>query len=943
MASLAVVNNTIISIATLQNQLTLLQQEIAHLQQHSNNESGSCQVPNHAESPGNDIILTAMIVIVTMIITITISFEYAKEEWERRMHASLKAVVQNVFSELTILGFIGLIMFLTTKLGKERLDLLAYEWFNSTCFKSNLWCEEDVKVLVCPENVLLQLVENVHIVLFLIMLLFLIEAVLVIRAGKKKMLQWRQHEEFCLCNSLGVSAARVKLTADHFENVKWWSCGCYDGVQGKWLCGCYPKKTTTTTNKNGSMDNTTNDRGKNGSGEGKEEKGFVGKSNSINPTGLESGTGQKSHSMDHEETNDKVWDALTTAKHFGKLPARRFFMCPCLHARNEYFEARSQLRYCTMRTGFINAFNQEMKNKNVKETKLSTNFDFAEYISHILGEHLAEMVDVSAFNWLALWFTFCIFMIFDFLDLWQRDQGYFLTLVAFGAAYLSCFGLMLVRHNTIKIEHALLNDAFMSFHLSHGVCSTLMCSCCFSAHRIHQAHQNAIENRMYENRHQGQLFAHDTRRLSVVEREKLRASIEATTLAAALDERRLSIEKTRKKNADKRVSFTPERKDHHDHDGLTTALLSDPKNNQMASPNNTNLRNASMKFIQAGKLIGKVKRSAKLLFTQATAPSVEVDPIKLHRFDTHKVDYNHDNHRPSYKWVYDKNNRQWLEVPVNKSELQSCLHPGGITHHESLFFFGKHHRSFLFNYVRMSLLLLAVYMGVFISQFGHSVLQHWNGEPGEDPGDSEEPQHLTHVVGPVLFFVLVQTTKTEQMIDIKHVHRVIGMMKAKNALMVLHNMSSFMHHIDVEATFAIDTAKQVLATMPGFSHLDSNTIAILLTNFQPKTYLKNSVVVKYGEMSTSMYIVISGKNTQQAELSSAIGMYWNVLECIGMYWNVLECIGMYWNVLECIGMYWNVLELTLPPTPPSSPPQRPTFFCVPMFVTQVLLERTLAS
>ena len=37
---------------------------------------------------------------------------------------------------------------------------------------------------------------------------------------------------------------------------------------------------------------------------------------------------------------------------------------------------------------------------------------------------------------------------------------------------------------------------------------------------------------------------------------------------------------------------------------------------------------------------------------------------------------------------------------------------------------------------------------------------------------------------------IVQTTKTEQMIDTKHVQRVLGMMKAKNALMVLHNMSS---------------------------------------------------------------------------------------------------------------------------------------------------------
>ena len=61
------------------------------------NSNSTCIQPNHAESPGNEIVLTAMIVIVTGIIIVTITFEYAKEEWERRMHASLKAVVKNVF------------------------------------------------------------------------------------------------------------------------------------------------------------------------------------------------------------------------------------------------------------------------------------------------------------------------------------------------------------------------------------------------------------------------------------------------------------------------------------------------------------------------------------------------------------------------------------------------------------------------------------------------------------------------------------------------------------------------------------------------------------------------------------------------------------------------------------------------------------------------------
>ena len=77
------------------NQLAINSSEAVGYNLHNSNST--CIQPNHAESPGNEIVLTAMIVIVTGIIIVTITFEYAKEEWERRMHASLKAVVKNVF------------------------------------------------------------------------------------------------------------------------------------------------------------------------------------------------------------------------------------------------------------------------------------------------------------------------------------------------------------------------------------------------------------------------------------------------------------------------------------------------------------------------------------------------------------------------------------------------------------------------------------------------------------------------------------------------------------------------------------------------------------------------------------------------------------------------------------------------------------------------------
>ena len=411
---------------------------------------------------------------------------------EKNKHLPNKLNTQT--AELTILGFIGLIMFLTTKLGKERLDHLAYAWFNQTCFKSDLWCEDGEKVLVCPENVLIELTENVHIVLFLIMLLFLIEAVLVIRTGKKKMRQWKMQEEFCLSNSLGVAAARVLVSAEHFEAVKWWSCGCYDGNVHRWLCGCYPRS-SSTTNKIGSEDN--------GDAADAADATAVNVYNMntgiIN--GSRSGPGEAGHQCSTTvEGEEDVWDVMRAAKHFETLPEGLFFICPCKHARTEYMTSRNQIRYSTMRTGFINAHNQRMKNNEEcgEETVLPTNFDFAEYMSHILGEHLAELVDVSPANWLTLWVAFLLFMIFDFVDLWNQDDGYFLTQVSVVAAYVSCCVLFIVRNDTIHIEHALLNDAFMSFHVSHGLFGKFMCSCCFNAKKIRAAHHKALHNKLYE-------------------------------------------------------------------------------------------------------------------------------------------------------------------------------------------------------------------------------------------------------------------------------------------------------------------------------------------------------------------------------------------------------------------------------------------------------------
>ena len=136
---------------------------------------------------------TAMCVI-TAIIVISISFEITKDMLEEATRESMKPILRNIFGELTILGFIGLVMFLLTKYGKGSLDSLAAKWFPDECLHFPIGSDE----LVCPENPLIELTETVHMVLFMVMMIFLGSAVLLVKIGKRKQKHWRYLEDYSL-------------------------------------------------------------------------------------------------------------------------------------------------------------------------------------------------------------------------------------------------------------------------------------------------------------------------------------------------------------------------------------------------------------------------------------------------------------------------------------------------------------------------------------------------------------------------------------------------------------------------------------------------------------------------------------------------------------------------------------------------------------------------
>ena len=139
------------------------------------------------------ITLYSAILILSGIVAVSVCFEKTEEVAEEKTKDHFKDLMRNVFSELTVLGFIGLLMFVVTKFGKEWLNELAGNpetgLFQNDCFKH---CGK----LICPENPFIELTETVHMILFGTMMIFLAETGLFYYFGTRilnKVSKWEQY------------------------------------------------------------------------------------------------------------------------------------------------------------------------------------------------------------------------------------------------------------------------------------------------------------------------------------------------------------------------------------------------------------------------------------------------------------------------------------------------------------------------------------------------------------------------------------------------------------------------------------------------------------------------------------------------------------------------------------------------------------------------------
>ena len=120
--------------------------------------------------------LECLAAIATGIIVFSLGFEFGKERLYDNTSETMKPIITALFSELTTLGFIGLMLFVVFQL----------EWIGD--LSENLFEDEEA---------LDGLSETAHMVLFLVMVLFLAQVVGLVVLGENIQAQWHTWELVC--------------------------------------------------------------------------------------------------------------------------------------------------------------------------------------------------------------------------------------------------------------------------------------------------------------------------------------------------------------------------------------------------------------------------------------------------------------------------------------------------------------------------------------------------------------------------------------------------------------------------------------------------------------------------------------------------------------------------------------------------------------------------
>ena len=241
----------ITNLIALQQRILELQEQISYIQMQEglmpDTPVENVEADSHLQSKT---LIAVSTIVVTLIVSVSIAFEKGQDWLEEHTIDVLMPVLKGIFGELTILGFIGLLMFMVTKVGKNSLNALV-------CQADEAWWGLDDEIcphntttgkwepeMGCPENPLIELTETAHMILFFVMMLFMAQAVMLIELASNHLSDWARYEDKCALRDIESALSEHSMAKAHFKNLP--CCitkctGCYKFVAKS--CYCFMRKT----------------------------------------------------------------------------------------------------------------------------------------------------------------------------------------------------------------------------------------------------------------------------------------------------------------------------------------------------------------------------------------------------------------------------------------------------------------------------------------------------------------------------------------------------------------------------------------------------------------------------------------------------------------------------------------------------------------------------
>jgi hypothetical protein len=136
-----------------------------------------------------DMQLKVVLFVLFLLILLSIGFEQGKDYLYETTSRNLRPIVESLFGELTVLGFIGVVMFFVGQ--SPALASMSMTLFNE-------------------EEMLKELIEQVHMLLFIVMVIFLSMVISLLKFASNISKTWKEWEELSLMDHRDIVIASAR-------------------------------------------------------------------------------------------------------------------------------------------------------------------------------------------------------------------------------------------------------------------------------------------------------------------------------------------------------------------------------------------------------------------------------------------------------------------------------------------------------------------------------------------------------------------------------------------------------------------------------------------------------------------------------------------------------------------------------------------------------------